>query len=435
MSDHVFISYSRTDQEYVDRLAVYLSEAALKPWIDHDTDYGDRWIKVTQQKVDTCKAFIVVVTPASGASEWVEREILQARRRQRPIFPLLLAGEPPFILAANQHFDVRDGSLPSESFVEQVRAADQLRSSPSQDLAAEGRVGVARVGIRMRTIFGVVVGLLVIGAALLVQTRPEASTDAEATGQTTTTANGVTGSEVADDDEAANTADEGQETTTTESDGSVDLPASTEPSAGESEPDFGALQVRRNLSTFIEVLGSPSTINTEDPKYQYVLFDHDEFVVQVASTPIGEVAEYLITACSPDFQPSFVVHSRENTSTGTPDSVTLNVTSLAEAGGTSPSMVSYGIGVNGLLYDFFEAEYGGSPAGYASSIWGVDDICGDRANIGDLSITGTDPLNDSTSESVTADALVQQWRTTAVINSYGVLSGSGPESSLIGFFR
>ena len=70
-----FISYSRMDASYVERLAVELSRRHLEFWYDRRIDSGDRWTQAIETKVRGCAVFVPVVTPDSVASEWCEREL------------------------------------------------------------------------------------------------------------------------------------------------------------------------------------------------------------------------------------------------------------------------------------------------------------------------------------------------------------------------
>ena len=70
---HIFISYSHKDSEYAHRLAGSLEARGIEPWIDERIDYGTRWPKVIQAHLDSCGAFIVVMTPRSYESDWVQK--------------------------------------------------------------------------------------------------------------------------------------------------------------------------------------------------------------------------------------------------------------------------------------------------------------------------------------------------------------------------
>ncbi|HSG44450.1 MAG TPA: TIR domain-containing protein [Anaerolineales bacterium] len=87
----VFISYSRTDMEFVQRLATDLKNAGLDVWWDLSGIQGsDVWEQKIEEGLRNCEYFIVVLTPASLESRWVRREYLSADNRGIRIIPLRL---------------------------------------------------------------------------------------------------------------------------------------------------------------------------------------------------------------------------------------------------------------------------------------------------------------------------------------------------------
>lgn len=90
---HIFISYSHTDTEDAHVLAAQLQERGFEVWIDERLDHGSQWPHELQKQLDSCSAFIVIMRPLSYASEWVQSELQRARRKGKPLFPLLLVGE------------------------------------------------------------------------------------------------------------------------------------------------------------------------------------------------------------------------------------------------------------------------------------------------------------------------------------------------------
>src|SRR5262245_46974968 len=120
MENHVFISYSRADQRYVDRLAEWLHTTGIPVWLDHNIDYGATWTQTIEQYLDTAGAIIVVMSNSARDSVWVSREITRAERKRKRIFPLLLSGEPLLQFETTQYLDVTDGSLPSPKFADSV---------------------------------------------------------------------------------------------------------------------------------------------------------------------------------------------------------------------------------------------------------------------------------------------------------------------------
>ena len=118
---YVFISYARADQGYVTDLVKHLNDHGVVCWVDTDTDYGDRWPKVIRGRVDGCAALVVVMTPTSEESEWVEREIVRAQQRDKAILPLLLDGLPFFELNTTQYEDVSDARMPTPTFIRRLK--------------------------------------------------------------------------------------------------------------------------------------------------------------------------------------------------------------------------------------------------------------------------------------------------------------------------
>jgi formylglycine-generating enzyme required for sulfatase activity len=119
---HIFISYSHKDTEYAHRLANNLQNTGLKIWIDERLDYGSQWPQEIQKQLDACDAFIIIMTSRSFASEWVQSELQRAKRKLKPIFPLLLEGDEPWLsVESTQFYDVRGEKLPDEKFYSAIR--------------------------------------------------------------------------------------------------------------------------------------------------------------------------------------------------------------------------------------------------------------------------------------------------------------------------
>lgn len=120
---HLFISYSRRDSEYAMRLREHLIHNDFEVWIDSAIEHGDQWFSEINEAIKACVAFVVVMTPDAEQSEWVHKEILLAKRYQKPIFPLLRAGAEFPILIDIQFADVTDGEMPSTAFHRRLRRA------------------------------------------------------------------------------------------------------------------------------------------------------------------------------------------------------------------------------------------------------------------------------------------------------------------------
>ena len=113
---HLFISYSRRDTDFAVQLRDHLSNNGFTIWIDDAIEHGDQWFNEINEAIESSAAVLVIMTPESEKSEWVHKEILLAKRYQKPIFPLLLSGEEFPILIDIQYADIRDGDMPGTDF-------------------------------------------------------------------------------------------------------------------------------------------------------------------------------------------------------------------------------------------------------------------------------------------------------------------------------
>jgi serine/threonine protein kinase len=120
---HLFISYSRRDKAFVQELRQHLTTNGFTLWIDDAIEHGDQWFNQIHDAIKTCAAFLVIMTPESEQSEWVQKEILLAKRYKKPIFPLLRDGDEFALLIDIQYGDVRDGQMPGTDFHRRVSRA------------------------------------------------------------------------------------------------------------------------------------------------------------------------------------------------------------------------------------------------------------------------------------------------------------------------
>ena len=91
MQDHIFISYSSLDRAFIDRLAQDLRERGHICWIDFEgIQGGDRWRQSIADGLHPSRVVLLVLTPKSVASPWVNEEIRTALERDKKVIPLLL---------------------------------------------------------------------------------------------------------------------------------------------------------------------------------------------------------------------------------------------------------------------------------------------------------------------------------------------------------
>ncbi|MFL6147430.1 MAG: TIR domain-containing protein [Pseudonocardiaceae bacterium] len=101
MSD-VFISYAREDRLIALQVADDLRARGAEVWLDEESLVpGEDWVKEISQQIQNAAAFLVLVSPASLASEWVGHEwnVALARKNIRVLAALIggatVSGMPP----------------------------------------------------------------------------------------------------------------------------------------------------------------------------------------------------------------------------------------------------------------------------------------------------------------------------------------------------
>lgn len=105
---HIFVSYSRTDEEHATRIVEALREAGHVCWVDTaSVPGGGRWLREIARAIEECNAVVALVSDAFVESEWVEEELLYARQFKKEVIPLLLEDRPlPMQLIARQPIPV-----------------------------------------------------------------------------------------------------------------------------------------------------------------------------------------------------------------------------------------------------------------------------------------------------------------------------------------
>jgi hypothetical protein len=77
----IFISYSREDREWVERLAAQLQSEGFSVWWDWDLLVGKRYRETIDNELQTCKAAVVVWSQHSVQSDFVRDEAEEAQQR------------------------------------------------------------------------------------------------------------------------------------------------------------------------------------------------------------------------------------------------------------------------------------------------------------------------------------------------------------------
>jgi formylglycine-generating enzyme required for sulfatase activity len=107
----IFISYSRKDLTFVERLAADLKSAGCDVWYDvSDLIGGSRWFSEIEMQITNRPYMIVVLSPDSIKSQNVEDEVVLAKQLRKTIIPLKYRGFDgvKLLYASLQQIEVHD---------------------------------------------------------------------------------------------------------------------------------------------------------------------------------------------------------------------------------------------------------------------------------------------------------------------------------------
>lgn len=92
---HVFLSYSRKDNERMSQIAVDLRASGLALWLDQTNlpPGSPEWQSTIETAILEAACMIVLLSPEAKKSQWVRRELEYARVHGKPIFPVIVLGD------------------------------------------------------------------------------------------------------------------------------------------------------------------------------------------------------------------------------------------------------------------------------------------------------------------------------------------------------
>jgi hypothetical protein len=131
---HIFISYSKKDIVYAEKLINALRREGFNPWLDMQSlQAGTYWPDRLHAAIKGCDAYILIMSRNAKKSQWVPEELVVAKSKGKPIFPLRLDGTELFLgIQTVQAEDVRDGALPPEAFYQRLAKVTTRRRKASQ---------------------------------------------------------------------------------------------------------------------------------------------------------------------------------------------------------------------------------------------------------------------------------------------------------------
>jgi len=158
----VFLSYSRKDLRFVEKLAADLQQAGYDVWYDlSDIEGGDRWAIEIQTAIDRCDVCVTVISSNSIVSEWVEKEFLYASNVGKKVIPVLLEWTTLPLWLMNIHYIDMRGRSYQDNFP-RLRVAIDEEEKPLPVL--ESVKGLGTLGSVW--IWGIVAAVILILAAV-----------------------------------------------------------------------------------------------------------------------------------------------------------------------------------------------------------------------------------------------------------------------------
>lgn len=136
MSD-IFISYSSSDRLKAQELGIRLEKEGWSVWWDRKIPPGQSFSKVLEKALNSAKCVVVLWSKASVASDWVQNEAAEGKRRGILVPAFIEDTAPPFefrrIQAANLiDWDKETPGNEFNQFLEAVRNALNVEGPPEK---------------------------------------------------------------------------------------------------------------------------------------------------------------------------------------------------------------------------------------------------------------------------------------------------------------
>jgi len=134
----VFLSYHSGDGEWVAQLKTRLVSQGIRVWLDSEQIRpGDRFPGALARAIGQVECVVVVLSPGSIASPWVEEEYSLALARERRVIAVLIEDvEPPGFLHGRTWVDFRDEVAFDASLEHLIFGITGSRGTPPGDVVS-----------------------------------------------------------------------------------------------------------------------------------------------------------------------------------------------------------------------------------------------------------------------------------------------------------
>jgi len=146
----VFLSHSSKDKEWVAKLKNDLMQYGIKVWLDKDQIRpGEIFVHALEDAIDHCKAIVLVISPESIQSKWVQEEYARAISLEKQkgvsvqVIPVILeTAEVPSFLSSRNYVDFREESKYSENIWKLVWGITGKKPDNRIDFESVKQIGV-----------------------------------------------------------------------------------------------------------------------------------------------------------------------------------------------------------------------------------------------------------------------------------------------------
>ncbi len=157
VAERIFVSYSRSDRAIAHGIVPLLQEVYDNVWIDVELKGGDLWEREIMTRIRDADIFLLLISQESLTSKYVQEELDEARRRTKPILPVLIqpgVAIPPD-LSPIQYVDMSNGIT--------VQALTKIHGA-MRKITAQRRA--IRRGLNVLKTVGVLLAILVLLSAI-----------------------------------------------------------------------------------------------------------------------------------------------------------------------------------------------------------------------------------------------------------------------------
>jgi len=127
----IFISYTQNDSKVAHLIADELARWGIVPSIDERLDSLRNWPPSIQESIKGCAVLVLIMSPESRKSDWVQQEIEYAKSLRKPIYPILVRGEAWGSFITSTLLDIRNGKLPDRSYYQIIEQAIKKPGQPT----------------------------------------------------------------------------------------------------------------------------------------------------------------------------------------------------------------------------------------------------------------------------------------------------------------